>query len=769
MAKKADRYFDVNEWLIIENGFDPEYGEVAESIYSLGNEYMGVRGYFEEGYSGQRLLGSYFNGVYEKVIHDDTGYKGIAKSTEYMVNSVDWLYTRIRIGGEELDLNRSEFYDFYRELDLKTGILTRRFVWRTKEGKEIKITFERFLSMREVSYGVQKLSFCALNFTGDITLTLGIDFSVLHQSTGKNMWEVTDPLLSDYEMELHGYTLSTKKELVTTCKIAGNLEKMDEVVEDKCIANIYKLSLLQGTIEEVTKINNHQIRYDQAKANDFAIRCKEAKAELSNQSYEQLKTDTILWWKEVWKTSDIQIRGDSLNQQGIRFCIFQMLQTYHGAVPGANIGAKGLTGEAYNGNTFWDTETYCLPFYLFNRLEAAKNLLLYRYQTLEKAKERAKVLDCKGAFYPIATISGDECCNLWQHASLQLQASTGVAYGIWFYVKQTLDYEFLYTYGIEMLTEISRMLVSRGNYDADGMMFGYYCVMGPDEFQMMVNHNCYTNLMAKFVLNYTCKVWDEFAEKCPEHFENMCERLGVSDIERNNWRQIAVDMYIPYDEERKLFEQHKGFFELPHVDVDQIPVEDFPLYSHWSYDRIYRNDMIKQPDVLMFLLLFNSKFTTEQIKANYEFYEPKCIHESSLSPSVHSILACQIKKYKEAYHFFQFATRLDLDNYNRNSKEGLHITSIAAAWMNIIYGFGGMRSDGKELQLNPTIPAQWDSYCFHITLAMKVIEVTVDQQSVILKTIEGETCRIMVYGEIYQITSKEIKITIPKEWMVGHE
>ena len=472
----------------------------------------------------------------------------------------------------------------------------------------------------------------------------------------------------------------------------------------------------------------------------------EKENDISAMSFEQIKEDSTKWWKEIWETSDVTIDGDEENQQGIRFCIFQLFQTYHGAVKGTNIGAKGLTGEAYNGNAFWDTETYCLPFFLFNNKEAAQNLLYFRYKTLDEARERAKALDCEGAFYPIATISGKECCNLWQHASLQLQASTAVAYGIWFYEKLYQDEEFMTQYGLEMLIEISRMLVTRGDFSQDGK-YGYYCVMGPDEFQMMVHNNCYTNFMGKFTLDFTLKVIEDIKKNDKKAYDEIVGKINFDESEMDKWKKVSECMYIPYHEDSLLYEQHEGFFKLPHLDIDSIPIEDFPLYNHWSYDRIYRNDMIKQPDVLMFMLLFNSHFTEEQLKANYEYYEPRCIHESSLSPSVHSILASQLKKDDEAYDFFGFATRMDLDNYNRNTREGIHTTSIAAAWMNIIYGFGGLRTDGDIIHITPSIPQNWNKYTFKIHYMGEVIEVMVTKDKVEISTKYGKNILVQVYDE----------------------
>ncbi|MCM1143160.1 MAG: family 65 glycosyl hydrolase [Blautia sp.] len=756
MAKAADKYFGVDEWKIIEEGFNPQYGQVAESVFSLGNEHMGVRGFFEEGYSGESLMGSYFNGVYSSAKLGKDGYKGNVNETEFMVNAVNWLSVRLWVDGEKLDIKTADISNFRRILDMRNGLLSRSFVWTTTSGKMTELLFERFLSMQEIHIGVQRISLIPLNYDGVIEVAMEADFGITHQMYGnQNHWHVlgmhADPMFFEIEAEV----IDSRKYLYSGSRfVCDGAYTVEDYREDKKIGKKFHICGKKGLTIAISRVV----------WNDQDRKAKEKREMTKQKTFDGLLQENAAWWNGIWKYSDIVIEGDLENQQGIRYCIFQMMQTYHGAQPGNNIGAKGLSGEAYNGNAFWDTETYCLPFYLFNQADAAKNLLLFRYRTLREAKERAKELDCKGAFYPIATISGKECCNLWQHASLQLQASTAVAYGIWFYEKMTSDAFFLKEYGAEMLVEICRMLVSRGDWSADGKTYGYYCVMGPDEFQMMVNHNCYTNLMGKFTLTYTRKVLADIAKEDKAAYKELADRLAITDTELKDWEDKAEAMLILQDEKTHIFEQHDGFFKLPHVDVTQIPVEEFPLYHHWSYDRIYRNDMIKQPDVLMFMLLFNSAFSEEELKANYEYYEPKCIHESSLSPSVHSILAAQIKKKQEAYSFFGFATRMDLDNYNRNTLEGLHTTSIAAAWMNIVYGFGGMRSDGECLTLQPMIPENWASYTFHVTYRNVVIEIRVEKMRVVLKLKQGEWVRIRLYGKECELTQQEYIAEIPTEW-----
>lgn len=742
MGKYADRYFQVHPWKIIEEGFDPDYSQVAESIFSLGNEYTGLRGYFDEGYSGPRLQGSYLNGVYERRMLPKSGYKGMLPFTEFMVNTVDWVYTRISSGEQVLDLAKCRFSDFRRELDLRTGVLTRRFVWHIDEHTAVEICFERFTSMEQEQLVGQKLTLRAAKGSPVLTLRLGLDFTCPHVSVGSPMFRPLSAAAGEARAEILAETKETRQQVWAGAVFHGLTDTRDASAEgipvlEECF------TLEPGQARTVTRVVTLCTARTEAEKQTMARRTADAKQLLARTEYETLKDASAAWWEKQWKVSDIEVDGDPENQQGIRFCVFQLHQTLHTAKYGAVFGAKGLTGEAYNGNTFWDSEVCCLPFYLFNNPEAAKSFLKFRCDTLPEAMERAAALDCKGAFYPIATISGRECCDLWQHASLQLQASTGVAYGLWNYVHQTGDKEFLYAFGSRMLVEISRMLATRGDWDPVTHQYGYYCVMGPDEFQMMVHHNAYTNFMGKKTLIFALETLGAMEHEAPDAYA----ALGVTPEELADWQEKADRMYLPYDENTKLFEQHMGYFHLPHVDINAISPEQFPLYSHWSYERIYRNDMVKQPDVLMFFLLYGSEFTREQLEANFDFYEPRCIHESSLSPSIHSILACRLGRLAKAESLFDFATRMDLDNYNRNTCEGLHTTSIAGAWMNIVCGFGGLRTDAATLTLAPSIPKGWTGYSFRVCTGGSILKVTVDQHSVKLQLLQGSGIRAVLYGK----------------------
>jgi maltose phosphorylase len=730
MGKIKNQYLSVNPWKIEEIGYKPKESMVSESLFSLANEYMGIRAFFEESHKEESLLGVYFNGIYtyaEK--QSESAYKGITDKVHFMVNSVNWVKVQIKVNERIVNFSEIKHKDFYRSLDFKTGEMKRRYVALLDDGLEVELEFNRLLSMISPEYGYQTI---AVKANQDIKLNLAfsLDFDTKHWGKFK-FWQAKDKLINDEEAYILG-VLPNKQRIMAMMDIDCNLDCKTDNFENKLeISREFSLDLTKELkavfSRKFTAISERDIIKSEniLKAQAFELLNKQP-------DYEKALQDNQEYYQHFWNNFDISITGNVEHQQGIRFCLFQLQQTYHGVDERNNIGAKGLTGEAYSGHAFWDTETFCIPFYLLNIPEAAKNLLLYRYHTLDQAKARAKELDCLGACYPIATLSGEESCDLWQHASLQPQPSTAVVYAIRHYLTLTNDYDFIRNYGMEMLIEISRYLYTRGDFNAKRTHFGFYGVMGPDEFQMMVNHNTYTNYLGKESFKFTLEMLDYLRNNYNDTYNEIIKKLNLSTQEISFWQEAMDKMYLLYDDSTKLYEQHLGYYELPHLDIHSISKTDFPLYHNWSYDRIYRNDMIKQPDVLMMMFLFNSNFTDEVLRANYDFYEVRCIHESSLSPSIHSILALQLNKQSEGYKFFEFATRLDLDNYNRNTKEGLHLTSIYAAWMNIVYGYGGLRSDSLPIKLNPSIPSSWESYSFNFTFRNTKIKVDVFKDRFVL-------------------------------------
>lgn len=762
MKKQPDMYLETHPWKLIENDYHSGKSRVSESLFSLSNEYLGIRGFFEEGYSGDSLKGLYLNGLYEEKLTEGSSYKGISNRLCFMVNTIDWLYFRFTIDGELLDLNKVIYNNFKRVLDFQTGELTREFIWITTTGKSTKFIFKRVVSMVEKEKSFQAVSIEPQNWSGEISGKTGIDYSIKHESYKKSFWTRKTGSTDRNSGHMLLQTENTGFLLFSgyNYKVPNNSTIGETFNNENVEGNNFTLNVTEGT--EITIEKNSIVLHCDSKLKKLEILLDEGKKQLSNLhniKYQEALHENKIFWSNVWERSDIEIGGDPVNQQGIRFCIFQLYQTYNGNSPGANIGAKGLTGEAYNGNAFWDTETYCLPFYLFNNKDAAKSLLEYRYNTLTEAKQRALDLDCEGACFPVATIDGTESCNLWQHASTQFQPSTGVVFAVKHFFDVTGDIDFLLNKGLELLLEICRFLASRVQWSPGKKMYGFYGVMGPDEFQVMVNNNCYTNYMAKKSLEITLEAVEKMSSKDKLKTDAVFDKINFKVSELVIWKNIADNMFIPYDEKTLIFEQHEGFSDLPHIDIGEIPIEDFPLYHSWSYDRIYRNDMIKQPDVLMFILLFNQSFTKAQKVANYDYYEPKCIHESSLSPSVHSILALELEKYDEALNFFRFATRIDLDNYNRNTREGLHTTAIAAAWMNIVYGFAGFRSDGEIPVFDPILPESWSCLKLKLQIKDSTIAISISPKTTEFKLISGEAITIMLRGSKSVINYEETIIS----------
>ena len=764
MAKTADRYFRVDPWKIIEEGFDPSYSRVSESVFSLANESMGVRGCFDEGGSVDSLRGAYTNGVYA-VTPVGRSYRGIIDHTHFMIPTADWLMTDITLDGEKLDLGKVRFRNFRRELDMRAGTLERSFTWETETGKELRLAFLRFVDMVHRERAYQRITLEALNFSGDAEISSGLSFDVTHEGYRKCFWQETRTEADADTLMLQSRTTLSGQEAFSGAilEIPGGFAAE---TGEKTARGTGTVRLEQGKPVCVEK--RAVILFDGSEGEELWSRGWDALAECRKTSFEEALRAQKAYWEAYWKTSDIRIVASGTEardaveaeQQGIRFCSFQLAQTYNGGSMRHNIGAKGLTGEAYNGHAFWDTEACCLPFYLFTNPDAAKDLLLFRYNTLPMALERAKMLDCKGACYPIATLNGDEACSLWQHSSLQLQPGTAVAYGIWHYVHLTGDDGFLWAYGAEMLLQIARFLASRAARGGRNGKYGFYGVMGPDEFHMMVNNNAYTNYMGKRTLEYAARTLEKMRAEQPEAFAALAGKTGLAADEPGAWLEMAENMYIPRGE-NGLIEQHDGFFDLPHTEINDVPVSEFPLYEHWSYDRIYRTDMIKQPDVLMMLYLYNASFSTEEKRVNYEYYEPKTIHESSLSPAIHSVLAAELGRMDDAVRFFGFATRLDLDNFNRNTREGLHTTSIAMAWANIVYGFAGLRSDGDLLSFAPRMPERWKELEFSLVCRGRVIRIRMEQDKTAFRTEGGEPVAVRVYGKEYRLGTEEL--TVPRE------
>ena len=758
-------YYKPDPWKIIEEGFIPEMNEASESIFSLGNGHMGQRANFEERYSGPSLQGTYLAGIY----YPDKTRVGWWKNgyPEYfakVLNAPNWIGIDVEIGGETLDLHLHPPSNFRRELNMHHGYLERSFTIRVK-GKQLEVTTRRFLSMKREEVGAIRYAIKSVDYRGKVSLTPFIEGDVVNRDSnyGERFWE-----LLEYEAGPGtGYLKSrTRKTGFTACMTMGyELETEEdfyapevEVIErENYVANRIDLKLDPGKevvlykyVSVLTSLNHEPENMVQ-----------EGREELDSAmgaGYETLFEEHTEVWEENWAHSDISITGDTSAQQGIRFNIFQLNQTYTGRDERLNIGPKGFTGEKYGGSTYWDTEAYLIPFYLSTAPEkVARNLLIYRYKHLEKAIENGEKLGFTGgaALYPMVTMNGEECHNEWEITFEEIHRNGAIAFAIFNYIRYTGDTAYLADYGLEVLIGISRFWEQRINWSDEKQQYVMLGVTGPNEYENNVNNNWYTNKMASWTLDYTLKALTEVIDSDPEAYERIKKKTEFDlEKESSSWRDIIEKLYFPYHEEEKVFLQQEGYMDKVQRVASDLDPSERPINQHWSWDRILRSCFIKQADVLQGVYMFEDEYDLETITRNFNFYESRTVHESSLSPCVHSILASRIGNEAKAYELYLRTSRLDLDDYNHEVNEGLHITSMGGTWMSVVYGFGGMRIREGFLSFDPLLPLKWESLAFKILYRGRTISVRINRNRVHLENLQGDGLELYIYGVKKQLAAE---------------
>ncbi|MDH4092064.1 MAG: glycoside hydrolase family 65 protein [Cyclobacteriaceae bacterium] len=731
-------YLKHHEWKIIEEGLDPHTNKVSESVFSIGNGRMGQRANFEEEYSGDTLRGSYVAGVY----YPDKTRVGWWKNgyPEYfakVLNAPSWIGIRVTVENQKLDLAKCQVEDFTRVLDMKIGLLSRSFTATFADGKKIRVASRRFCSMAHGEIGAIRYAIMPLNFSSKATLSIHVDANVVNMDSNydEKFWEEVHREASAGRAIV---TAQTKKTLfhVTTgmcysILVDGKKIKLDRVnieQREKFAGNVIQLNFQEG--KELVVYKYAAVLSSENHPKDQLVsRCNEVLDEASSAGFSALFAAHEKVWARKWEECDITIEGDVAAQQGIRFNIFQLMQTYTGDDERLNIGPKGFTGEKYGGSTYWDTEAYCIPFYLGTaEQKVARNLLVYRYKHLPKAIENAQKLGFRdgAAFYPFVTMNGEECHNEWEITFEEIHRTSAMAYAMRDYIDYTGDEAYLTAHGLEVLIGISRFWAQRVNWSSDKNKYVILGVTGPNEYENNVNNNWYTNYLGAWTLRFTQKAIAYVKNADSKRYAEIVSKVNFQEkAETEKWKDIVAKMYYPEDPKRGVILQQDGFLDKELLRVSDLNPKDRPINQKWSWDRILRSCFIKQADVLQGLYLFEDDFDVEVIRKNFDFYEPMTVHESSLSPCVHAILASKLGYKQLAYEFYLRTARLDLDDYNNDTEEGCHITSMAGTWMSVVKGFGGMRVRNGKLYFNPFIPDQWKSYSFRIEFRGRVIMVKV--------------------------------------------
>ncbi|WP_047247239.1 glycoside hydrolase family 65 protein [Maribacter thermophilus] len=756
-------YIKANKWSIIEEGFDTDRVKSSESLFSLGNGAMGQRANFEETYTGPSFQGSYIAGVY----YPDKTRVGWWKNgyPEYfakVLNAPNWIGIKLFVNDTELDLATcKKVSDFRRELDMKEGWYKRSFNALLPNNVEISVEVVRFLSLYLDEVGAISYKVHVLNTDATVVFEPYLDSGITNEDSNwdDKFWNTTHMATAENRAFIEAHTMKTN---FSTCTfMQASLDYNGQSIKgtfgtgsETYVSMSFSQKVKAGEELTLTKFGGYTVSRNHPE-NKLIDAANKALDKASTMGFEQLLQKQKEAWASIWEMSDIVIEGDIKAQQGIRFNIFQLNQTYLGTDSRLNIGPKGFTGEKYGGSTYWDTEAYCIPFYMATKDEkVARNLLKYRYNHLGKAIENAEKLGFSNgaALYPMVTMNGEECHNEWEITFEEIHRNGAIVFAIYNYYRYTGDYSYIPEMGLEVLIGIARFWYQRANFSTSKGKYMILGVTGPNEYENNVNNNWYTNYLAQWCIRFTIEQIKKVKEGYPKDYNRVLGKTNLTHKECDEWEKVADNMYFPYSEEHGVFLQQDGFLDKELVRVSDLKKDQRPINQKWSWDRILRSPYIKQADVLQGFYFFEENFSTEDLEKHFDFYEPFTVHESSLSPCVHSILAAKLGRMEQAYQFYLRTSRLDLDDYNKEVEEGLHITSMVGTWMSIVEGFGGMRVIKGMLSFEPRIPKQWELYSFKVNFRNRIIKVTVSSNELMFELTGKEEIDIRVVG-------KEVKLT----------
>ncbi|MTE26389.1 glycoside hydrolase family 65 protein [Winogradskyella ouciana] len=751
-------YIIPNDWSILEEGFDPNNVKASESIFSIGNGAMGQRANFEEQYSGPTFQGSYIAGVY----YPDKTRVGWWKNgyPEYfakVLNAPNWIGINVFINDEALDLHIcKKIENFKRELNMKEGWLSRSFIATLQNEVKVEVSVKRFLSLDIDELGAINYSVKPLSSDATITYRPYIDSGITNEDTNwdDKFWDTLNVSHENNQAFIQAKTMKTDFYTCTFMESQVFIDGKSVIIEPNISADSnsasfsYSYNVKKDQTYTIHKFGGYTVDRNHDKY-ELVSAAKMVLNKATKTGFSALLEAQKNAWAKIWDMADITIDGDVKAQQGIRFNIFHLNQTYLGTDARLNIGPKGFTGEKYGGSTYWDTEAYCIPFYMATKdQKVARNLLTYRYKHLEKAIENAEKLGFSNgaALYPMVTMNGEECHNEWEITFEEIHRNGAIAFAIFNYHRYTGDYSYIQEMGLEVLIGIARFWHQRANFSTDKNKYVILGVTGPNEYENNVNNNWYTNYIAQWCINYAVENINRVASEYDTDYTRIMNKVKLSKAEIKEWQEVADNMYFPYSEQHNVYLQQDGFLDKELITVADLDKSQRPINQKWSWDRILRSPYIKQADTLQGFYFFEDQFSTEELKRHFDFYEPFTVHESSLSPCVHSIQAAKLDRMDQAYTFYLRTSRLDLDDYNHEVHEGLHITSMAGTWMSIVEGFGGMRIKNDMLSFEPKIPEQWEGYSFKVNFRNRILKVIVNQGKTHFELDGDEDLSIMVHG-----------------------
>ncbi len=771
--------FPADEWRLVETRFSAHDLGVTETLFSVGNGYLGLRGNVPEGRVAH-AHGTFLNGFHETwpIRHAEEAY-GFARVGQTIVNVPDAKTIRLYVDDEPLLLTVADLECYERSLDLRDGVERRDLVWRTPSGKRVRVRSERMVSFVERHLAILTFEVELLDGEGPVVLSS----QILNRQDGQDEYEVPAAALGEgfdprktnafegrvlrpqaqrgddkwavlaYRCTNSGMTMAVAAdhELTTTndwtvrTERDGDLSKHDFVVHAR-----------PGEPIRLTKaVSYHSSRgvpvpelIDRCRRTLDRVRAGGIDAEFARQR---------AWLDDFWARSDVEVPGQPGVQQAIRWNLFQ-LACASARAESTGIPAKGLTGSGYSGHYFWDTEIYVLPFLTYTSPQVTRNALRFRHGMLPAARERAADLATEGALFPWRTISGQEASAYYAAGTAQYHINADIAYALVQYARATGDDEFLMREGAELLVETARMWAELGFWRADGSAFHIHGVTGPDEYTTVVNDNLFTNLMARFNLRAAADVVERLRVERPEQYADLADRLSLGEEEPRAWTAAAAKVVVPFNEQLGIHPQDAHFLDREIWDIGKTPASKRPLLLHYHPLVIYRYQVLKQADVVLALFLHGDQFTAEHKLADFEYYDPLTTGDSTLSGVVQTIIAAEVGYRDLAMEHFLSSLFVDLDDLHHNASDGVHVASAGGMWSALAAGFGGMRDHGGELAFDPRLPAEWDELTFRITRRGTRLRVTVRPTEIAFVCETGEGTELSVRGQAVSVRPGETTV-----------
>jgi alpha,alpha-trehalose phosphorylase len=748
--------FAVEEWKIHETELNLAILAQTESVFALSNGHIGLRGNLDEG-EPYGLPGTYLNSFYElrTLPYAEGGY-GYPESGQTIINVTNGKIIRLLVDDEPFDIRYGQLQSHERELDLRDGVLRRTVNWTSPTGRSIKVSSTRMVSFTQRAIAAMSYEVEPLDSPVWIVLQSELVANEALPDAGKDPRAGTVSLapLEGEEHEVRNRRgLLVHHTRASSLRVGAAMDHQIEgpegmTLEAESTPNVARVSvsaqLRPGERLRIVKF----LAYGWSSQRSRAAIHDQVIAALSaarSTGWEGLLAEQRDYLNNFWKSASIEIEGDREIQQALRFALFHVLQA---GCRGERrpIPAKGLTGPGYDGHAFWDTEIFVLPVLTLTLPRAAADALRWRYSTLNLAKQRARHLGLRGAAFPWRTIHGEECSSYWPASTAAFHINADIAYAVTHYVASTEDTAFEKEIGLELLVETARLWRSLGFLNANGQ-FRIDGVTGPDEYSALADNNVYTNLLAQHNLRSAA----EAAKRHPK----VARALGVHADEITSWSDAAEKMFIPYDEGLKVTPQDEAFTSHEVWNFADTKPDQYPLLLHFPYFDLYRKQVVKQADLVLAMQLRGDAFTSEQKARNFAYYEPLTVRDSSLSASTQAVLAAEVGQLQLAYDYLGEAAFMDLNDLEHNTRDGLHIASLAGAWSALVFGFGGVRPREGSLAFAPRLPEGIVRLTFRVLFRNRYICVEVTATDAKYHLLEGSALAVWHHGDKLALSTNE--------------